>query len=155
MIPTSVLECKDWKENIRSFVTSFKSDLPMPKNVEAELDQWEIFWKNQSQKGNCLLTTIATTLTTLDERKGWFPNLYRVMCLVAVVPASSNACERSISKLRLIKTYLRSTMRQERLSNLALINIHREIELIPEVILDIFAIQFSRRLELVDILNLD
>nr|CAI5858450.1 unnamed protein product [Callosobruchus analis] len=37
------------------------------------------------------------------------------------MPVSVASCERSFSKLKLIKTYLRSTMGQERLSGLAIL----------------------------------
>ena len=72
-----------------------------------------------------------------------------------MVPASSNSCERSISKLRLIKTYLRSTMGQERLTGLALLNAHRDIAIAYDELLDIFARDYRHRLELVDILSTD
>ena len=35
--------------------------------------------------------------------------------------------EQSFSKLKLIKTYLRSTMNQERLTNLAILSIERDV----------------------------
>lgn len=70
-------------------------------------------------------------------------------------------CERSISKLRQVMTYLRSTMLQEHLSSLALININNDLSLdldseildIFEEILDIFARDYPHRLELVDVLS--
>lgn len=43
------------------------------------------------------------------------------------MPVTTASCERSISKLKLIKNYLRSTMGQERLSNLAILSIEQEI----------------------------
>nr|CAH7769587.1 unnamed protein product [Callosobruchus chinensis] len=39
------------------------------------------------------------------------------------IPVASASCERSFNKLKLIKSYLRSSMGQERLSGLALISI--------------------------------
>ena len=54
------------------------------------------------------------------------PNLIiaiRIYLTLAVFVAS---CERSFSKLKLIKTYLRSTMGQNRLTNLAILTIKRE-----------------------------
>ena len=45
--------------------------------------------------------------------------------LLAVIPATSCSAERSLSALRRLKTYLRSTMGQQRVSNIALINIER------------------------------
>ena len=43
------------------------------------------------------------------------------------VPISSAQAERTFSRLKLIKTYLRSTMGETRLSNLALLFIEREL----------------------------
>ena len=50
-----------------------------------------------------------------------------VLKLILVMPASNATSERSFSALRRIKTYLRSTMGQERLNNLMLLHIHKEI----------------------------
>ena len=62
---------------------------------------------------------------------------------------------RSISKLRLIKTFSRSTMDQDRLSSLALMNIHRDVDIDFNKVLDIFARDYPHRLLLVDILKHD
>ena len=43
------------------------------------------------------------------------------------MPATVAQAERSFSKLKLIKTYLRSTMSQERLTGLAVISINHSI----------------------------
>ncbi|XP_058185556.1 uncharacterized protein LOC131302772 [Rhododendron vialii] len=48
---------------------------------------------------------------------------YRILLTIPVTVASA---ERSFSKLKLIKTYLRTTMAQERLSGLAMISIENE-----------------------------
>ena len=44
-------------------------------------------------------------------------------------------------------------MVQERLSSLALANIHRDINLDPEKVLDLFAQDYLHRLDLLDILT--
>lgn len=54
------------------------------------------------------------------------PFLYEATSLLATIPATSCSAERSFSGLRRLKTYLRSTMGQERLSNLALLSIERK-----------------------------
>ena len=51
------------------------------------------------------------------------PNLCICLKLYLTVSLSVASCERSFSKLKLIKTYLRNTMGQDRLSALALISI--------------------------------
>ena len=49
-----------------------------------------------------------------------------VLFLTIAVTVTVAAAERSFSKLKLIKTYLRSSMAQSRLSNLAIISIENE-----------------------------
>lgn len=50
--------------------------------------------------------------------------------------------------MRRVKTYLRSTMGTERMSGLALLNIHREREIDLEEVVDVFARRKERRLAL-------
>lgn len=54
-----------------------------------------------------------------------FPNLQRAITILLTVAVSVASCERSFSKLKLLKTYLRSTMANERLSNLAILAIEK------------------------------
>ena len=56
-----------------------------------------------------------------------FPNLSTAYLLFLTLPVTSVTAERSFSKLKLIKTYLRSTMSQLRLSGLALLSIENKI----------------------------
>ena len=72
-----------------------------------------------------------------------------ILEIVGTVPSASNSCERSISKLRLIKTYLRTTMAQDRLNGLTLLYTHREINIDYDKLLDIFARQYPHRLRLI------
>jgi hypothetical protein len=61
------------------------------------------------------------------KEHGCFPNAtiaYRVLLTIPVTVASA---ERSFSKLKLLKTYLRSTMTQERLNDLAIIALEGEM----------------------------
>lgn len=56
-----------------------------------------------------------------------FPQLLKCLQIAMSFGITSAAAERSFSSLRRMKTYLRSTMSQERLSNLALLYIEREL----------------------------
>lgn len=56
-----------------------------------------------------------------------FPNTWICLRILLTIPISVASGERSFSKLKLIKTYLRSTMTQERLSALAIISIESDI----------------------------
>ena len=52
-----------------------------------------------------------------------FSQIYKLLILFATIPVTVATAERSFSKPKLIKTYLRSQMSQERLAGLALLSI--------------------------------
>jgi len=54
------------------------------------------------------------------------PELATVCELFATIPVTVASAERSFSKLKLIKTYLRSSISQERLDGLALLAVENE-----------------------------
>lgn len=55
-----------------------------------------------------------------------YPQLVTALMLFIAIPVTVASAERSFSKLKLIKTYLRSTMSQDRVSDLALISIEND-----------------------------
>ena len=55
-----------------------------------------------------------------------FPNLKVGLQILLTMSISLSGCERSFSKMKLIMTYLRSTMTEGRLTNLAILSIERE-----------------------------
>ena len=63
----------------------------------------------------------------LSKVHGCFPTICRVYQIALTLGVSSATAERSFSSLRRIKTYLRSTMTEDRLSNLALLHIERDL----------------------------
>uniref|UniRef100_A0A3Q1DI04 TTF-type domain-containing protein n=1 Tax=Amphiprion ocellaris TaxID=80972 RepID=A0A3Q1DI04_AMPOC len=56
-----------------------------------------------------------------------YPNLSIALRLLLTLPVTVASGERSFSKLKMIKTYLRSTMSQDRLSALAVLSIEQEV----------------------------
>lgn len=54
-----------------------------------------------------------------------FPNVVISLRILLTIPVSVASAERSFYKLKLIKSFLRSTMMETRLSNLALISIEK------------------------------
>jgi hypothetical protein len=56
-----------------------------------------------------------------------FPNLFKFCQLVLTLPVSSASAERSFSTLKRVKTYLRSSMTDNRLNHLCLLSSEREL----------------------------
>ncbi|KAK7921881.1 hypothetical protein WMY93_008783 [Mugilogobius chulae] len=78
-----------------------------------------------------------------------YPNLWVALRVAVTIPVTVASAERSFSKLKLIKNYLRSTMSQERLNGLALISINQEVsrQLSFDQTIDAFAARKSRRVD--------
>ena len=47
--------------------------------------------------------------------------------IASTLPVTRCECERSVSQLRYLKTYLRTIMREERLNGLAMMYVHRNV----------------------------
>ena len=62
----------------------------------------------------------------VPEVKSMFPQVEKLLRLLLISPASSCEAERTFSALRRMKTWLRSTMTQERLESVMICNIHHE-----------------------------
>ena len=56
-----------------------------------------------------------------------FPNVFIALRIYLTMPITVASGERSFSKLKLIKTYLKSTVSQERLNSLSMLSIESEI----------------------------
>jgi hypothetical protein len=92
-------------------------------------------FQNFSIKDAAKMKNAATVVEKMHQNglDEVLPVFYRVCSILATIPATSCSAERSFSGLRRVKTYLRSTMGQERLSGLALsfsaLNAHIRTEL--------------------------
>ena len=91
------------------------------------------------------LLTVQDQLPYVDNLS--FPNILTGFKIFATMPVTTCTCERSISTLwRLIES---------RLLGLALLNVHREINLNIDAVINRFAMKYPRRMMLADILNTD
>jgi hypothetical protein len=91
--------------------------------LEVEKDMYQ----NSIQASKSQAKTAADVVCKMfeDGLSDLLPILYEVATILASIPATSSSAERSFSGLRRVKTYLRSTMGQQRLNSIALINIER------------------------------
>lgn len=163
-----------WKSAIQPFVQLYSDEVPLPHALVAELQLWELMWtekwkliKEEHVKAGralCLTeaeinklktqavpNTIASVL--VETNPDMFPNVYYLLNVLAVLPVTTCEAERSISCLRRLKTYMRSTMGQDRFSGLALMNIHKDITVDIEGIIQNFAAKHPHRLKLSNILE--
>lgn len=74
-----------------------------------------------------------------SELKNIFPSLYTALCISLTLPVSSASSERAFSKLKLIKTRLRSTMCEERLESLMMISCEKDIPIDTDEVIKCFS----------------
>lgn len=121
----------------------YNDDLNMDScksTLKGEFELWQMKWKTE--------TVIPTNSldTLLNCSKDIFPNIFTMLNIFSILPVTTASVERSFSTLKRLKTYLRNSTSENRLNGLALINVHRDIDLDIDSILDVFANKKERRL---------
>jgi len=89
------------------------------------LEQELGFFRNQFS-GSSVEDYRKIFVDMVPEVRRMFPQVERLLRLLLVSPASSCEAERSFSALRRMKTWLRSTMTQQRLNHLMICHVHRD-----------------------------
>lgn len=117
-----------------------------PASVIAEFELWVAKWNRIVEKGGELPDSVSAALDACD--RVMYPAIHTLLWILVTLPVTAATAERSFSTLRRLKTWLRSTMAEDRLTGLALLHIHRDIELDIDAIINRFAKQ-NRRLDFV------
>ena len=137
-----IINVSEYLAKFKSVSVQLLSDL-----LRSELDIWISKWEKAKQESIVLPETVLQTLHLCN--KDIFPNLYTLLQLISVMPVSVTSAERSFSTLKRLKTLLRSTMAQERLVELTLLNIHKDIEVNIDAVINRFCKQRSRKTDFV------
>ncbi len=103
-----------------------------------------------------LSISTSQSQATLSEIKSFILENHLNVCLPVMnelfkilwtIPVNTCTCERRFSTLRRLKTYLRSTTGEDRLSGLALLNIEREVEIdYDEIIKEFISAKNTRKI---------
>uniref|UniRef100_H3AEU9 DUF4371 domain-containing protein n=1 Tax=Latimeria chalumnae TaxID=7897 RepID=H3AEU9_LATCH len=110
------------------------------KCYESDVPHWTRTWKQRNQ----LPTSFCDSLEACD--KDLFPNLYVLFQIGCVLPVTSCESERSHSAYRRVKTYLRNTMSEERMTNLTLMHVHYDMNIYVDQVVDKFIRKHPHRL---------
>lgn len=107
-----------------------------------EVENWMTKWKDIAfaDKPN----TIMDTLNSITYEM--YPNIYTALFILACMPISGAVVERSFSVLKRLRTWLRNSMKEERLTALALLAMHHDIDVDVEQVLHEFDPLHDRRI---------
>ncbi|XP_056022072.1 52 kDa repressor of the inhibitor of the protein kinase-like [Ostrea edulis] len=122
------------------------SDLPClsVKDLEKELRDWRRYCVNMSKETSDKLYNLLNLFNFVDGDV--FPKVKIILHIGCVLPITTCEAERSFSGLRRIKSYMRSTMQEDRLTGLALMHLHHSLEIDQKEIVQSFFRQGKRRL---------
>ena len=126
----------------------YTSDLPSPGTVKSEELRWKLKWQRTPEE--LRPTSLAKTIKQCDSDE--YPNIFTLLKIACTLPITSCECERSFSALRRLDTYLRHTMKEKRLSALALIHIHYDFPVDIAQAVNIFYNLHKRRLQIESVL---
>ncbi len=90
--------------------------------VSEELQRWRLQFTSRQTD---LPSSCAQAIKQCDRAN--FLNVYTLLKLACTIPLTSCECERSFSALRHLQTYTRCAMGQERLSGLAHMHMHYDV----------------------------
>lgn len=139
----------DATSQISQFGDLYSDDLPSPSSLQSEIHTWHMKWTQEKQNHG----DPKSLLFALPSATSVFPNIRELLRLLCTLPITSCSAERSFSGLKRIKTTLRSTMGNERLTSLALLHLHQDIDVNVSEVIDEFARVHPRRMELRNILE--
>ena len=116
--------------------------LPMAKFYNIDLSA---FHMEATLAKRCLenktMDNVIDVLAELSPLRSAFPNIFKLIQISLTISVSTAECEWCFSALKRIKTYLCSTISNERLANMAVLSI--ECEIAKEIPLDSFVDKFA------------
>ena len=140
------LDDKKLKESCLNLENSLKH------NNTSDIDGLDLFFELRILR-EFMHENNSTPLDILNyiKRINSFPNAYIAYRIMLTIPVSVASAERSFSKLKLIKNYLRSTVSQERLNGLAILSIEKEFlqEIDYDNFIKTFASQKARKINFI------
>ena len=114
---------EDFEHECIQVVTFYKGDF----NANRLRLHLQIFGNKCRKLDSKNLSSITAMLRSIpDASQSVIEEVYVLVNLILVMPATNSSSERSFSMLKLIKTYLRSTMGQTRLNHLMIQSIYKD-----------------------------
>ena len=109
-----------------SFISDFYKDDIAPASLKVQLELLSTSFNARDHQPNII--EVGDYFKSLSPaQRTCMSEIFTLLKILMVIPATNAVSERSASAVRRIKTYLRSTMTQLRLNNLLVLHIHKEM----------------------------
>ncbi|CAM9306448.1 unnamed protein product, partial [Heterosigma akashiwo] len=134
---------------VESIFKAFEGDLPLETTYRVfvlELQQWAQAWSRV--KETKWPHNVLDTLNNDEVEWDLFPNIHIIFLILAVLPVTTSSVERSVSLLRRLKTWLRSSMGEGRLNALAFMMANPDFDVDEEKVLHEWYMAKNRNIHL-------
>ncbi|CAI6358376.1 unnamed protein product [Macrosiphum euphorbiae] len=138
----SLFDENSTKEEFKILAVFYEEDLNGNNSIIEEFQLWQRKLKKLEIKPKNSID--ALKLCNADI----YPGVNKLFQILSTLPISTASNERTFSSLKRIKTYLRNTISEKRLNGLAMLNIHRDVEITVDEVIEELA-KKSRRLEFI------
>jgi len=101
------------------------------------------------QRNITIITKTVTIIIYVQTCSITYPNVYILLTILGTLPVSTATSERNFSTMRSLKTWLRSSIGNERMTGLALLSIHKDRQIDREKLMNHFVASSNRRSDLV------
>ncbi|KAK3917526.1 52 kDa repressor of the inhibitor of the protein kinase [Frankliniella fusca] len=152
LLPANIvgISASDLEPKAKLLASKFDGLLPNEVELSEKLLYGELtMWREKWISKNLLEIPEPSVEVIGNCDSDAFPLIHTLITLLTTLPVSNASAERSFSALRRLKSWLRSTMSQDRLTGLALMHVHRDIDIDINAIITRFAKSGNRRLELI------
>jgi len=118
------LRDEELEESAKKLIKTYNGDLG--EDLVTEVRSFRRQFLQELQEDSTVSVLGMYNILVDARLQSSMPELVTACVLFMTLPLTVATAERSFSKLKIIKTYLRSTMSQERLDGLAIISIEHE-----------------------------
>jgi len=132
-------------QDLERLLEIYQEDIGPRAAVVPEVQRWVNKWKKED---------VSTVPSSAIEALGAchadvYPNIYILLSILGTFLVSTATSERSFSTMRRPKTYLRSSIGNERMTGLALLSRHKDRQIDREKIMNDFVASSNRRSDFV------
>ena len=136
MIPKDCDASPNTAQDLERLLEIYQEDIGPRAAVVPEVQRWVNEWKKKdvSTVPSCAIEALCACHADI------YPNVYILLTILGTLPVSTATSERSFRTMRRLKTYLRSSIGNERMTGLALLSIHKDRQIDREKIMNDFVL---------------
>ena len=115
-----------YDEELKVVINFYKDDFNVA-SLKVQLELFTTAYGQAEQSSQPSLCEVIEYMKSLSPAmQSGISEVVKLLTLILVMPATNAVSERSASALRRIKTYLRTTMHQDRLNHLMVLHVHKD-----------------------------